>query len=466
MVDTVTTRCPRASPVGARSPCVCGAYFAATVGEQLLSPLFPTAADDLGLSEGQGGIAFGVLALAIAVFNMVSGVGAAAVVGDHRDPVQHGRRPAAGAVVGRDGRRLRQRARRPGAAGRRRRAVLPGRPASRGIVRRARHARLRDGHLRRRVQPRAHRRRAARRARGRRRDGACRSGSPPGSPCAALRRHVADDDRATGARRAGWSLPWRAVLGLPTVVGTVGAILQYGVIPFLTTFAVDEWELSAGRGGDRAHRRPAALDRGQDRRRRQRRPHRRQGERPPHRACCSRRPAWLWVLAPGRHRHLSHRGLFAGTVSSLGPVANVLAVERFGQNGMALGTYRSAADRHRRALAGVVIGNSPSACDRRLPSACSSRCRCCGSAGARAIDRHDRGSDADARARRCAGRRRPPRPRRRSGRARPAAPSCTPIGDVLTTRGAAAGAPRRRRRASRPRSAHRRRRAATPTAVR
>ena len=40
---------------------VCVAYLVATTGEQLLSPLFPTAADDLGLSVARGGLAFGTL---------------------------------------------------------------------------------------------------------------------------------------------------------------------------------------------------------------------------------------------------------------------------------------------------------------------------------------------------------------------------------------------------------------------
>ena len=50
--------------------------------------------------------------------------------------------------------------------------------------------------------------------------------------------------------------------------------------------------------------------------------------------------------------------LFAGTVSSIFPVANVLAVERFGNNGLALGAYRSV-QIGIGALAGVIIGNSP-----------------------------------------------------------------------------------------------------------
>ncbi len=40
--------------------------------------------------------------------------------------------------------------------------------------------------------------------------------------------------------------PAKAVVGLPTVIGAVGAVCQYGAIPFLTTFAVVEWGLRAG----------------------------------------------------------------------------------------------------------------------------------------------------------------------------------------------------------------------------
>jgi len=48
-----------------------------------------------------------------------------------------------------------------------------------------------------------------------------------------------------------------------------------------------------------------------------------------------------WVLLPGNIATYAIAALFAGTVSSLGPVANILAFERFGRNGMALGMYRS-----------------------------------------------------------------------------------------------------------------------------
>ena len=180
MVDTVYEMSAGQPRWGAIA-LVCGAYFAATVGEQLLSPLFPTAHDDLGLSEGQGGIAFGALALAIAVFNMVSGVAlrrwSAITVIRCSTIVTVG-----GRCRGRDGRHVRRRPCRPGAVGGRSGVVLPGRPAGRGDLRRSESSRLCDGHLRRRVQHRARGRRAARRAGGRVGMAASRSGSPPGSP--------------------------------------------------------------------------------------------------------------------------------------------------------------------------------------------------------------------------------------------------------------------------------------------
>jgi fucose permease len=49
-----------------------------------------------------------------------------------------------------------------------------------------------------------------------------------------------------------------------------------------------------------------------------------------------------WVLLPAGWPAYALAAVFAGWVSSLFPVANVLAVERFGQNGAALGAYRSA----------------------------------------------------------------------------------------------------------------------------
>jgi predicted MFS family arabinose efflux permease len=132
----------------------------------------------------------------------------------------------------------------------------------------------------------------------------------------------------------------RTVLALPTAVGTILSICQYGAIPFLTTFAVDEWGLSAtsaatvlvagriisivakvlgGASADRVGAKASA---------------RRTG-------IALTATGLAWVLAPGSLPTYALAALFAGMVSSLGPVANVLAVERFGNDGMALGAYRS-----------------------------------------------------------------------------------------------------------------------------
>jgi hypothetical protein len=72
-----------------------------------------------------------------------------------------------------------------------------------------------------------------------------------------------------------------------------------------------------------------------------------------------------WVLLHGSLVTYGLAALFAGMVSSLGPVANILAVERFGGDGMALGAYRSvqialgAAASALIGLAGDVFGLRP-----------------------------------------------------------------------------------------------------------
>jgi DHA1 family inner membrane transport protein len=62
-----------AKPNWAAFTLICLAYFVTTTGEQMLSPLFPVVADDLGLSVTQGGIAFAVLTGTIAATNLVGG---------------------------------------------------------------------------------------------------------------------------------------------------------------------------------------------------------------------------------------------------------------------------------------------------------------------------------------------------------------------------------------------------------
>jgi predicted MFS family arabinose efflux permease len=333
---------------------VCGTYLAATVGEQLLSPLFPTAREDLGLSEGQGGVAFGALALAIAVFNMVSGVAlrrwsAITVIRGGTVVTAAGAVAAAladgfGAVL------VGQILLGAGAgvffpAGLQAVAIFAGpnrRGFAMGIYGVAFSIGLAVAALFGVI-------------------GASSGWRVPfwiaaGLAVAAL---LVTSTMSTDppVRGAPWSLPWRAVMGLPTIVGTVGSILQYGVLAFFATYAVDQWGLSQARaagllavgrlvsivakvvGGasaDRIGPRASLLRTG----------------------VLLSVTGVLWVSLPAGIVTYGIAALFAGTVSSIFPVANVLAVERFGGNGLALGAYRSA-QIGIGALAGVIIGNSP-----------------------------------------------------------------------------------------------------------
>lgn len=333
---------------------VCGTYFAATVGEQLLSPLFPTARHELGLSEGQGGVAFGVLALAIAVFNMVSGVALrrwSAITVIRCGTVV----TACGAIVAAladefAGIVVAQVLLGAGAglffpAGLQAVAIFAG-PTRRGFAMGIYGVAFSIGL-------------AVAALFGV--IGASAGWRVPfwiaaGLAIAAL---VVTATMSTDqpVRGAPWSLPWRAVLGLPTIVGTVGAILQYGVLAFFATYAVDVWELSEARAAallaaGRIVSIGAKLVGGAS------------ADRIGPRASVLRTgvvlsvTGVLWVSLPAGIVTYCIAALFAGTVSSIFPVANVLAVERFGGNGLALGAYRSA-QIGIGALAGVVIGNSP-----------------------------------------------------------------------------------------------------------
>lgn len=53
---------------------VCIAYLATTTGESLLAPIYPVAADELGLDLAAAGTGFAILAFSIATANLVSGV--------------------------------------------------------------------------------------------------------------------------------------------------------------------------------------------------------------------------------------------------------------------------------------------------------------------------------------------------------------------------------------------------------
>jgi predicted MFS family arabinose efflux permease len=334
---------------------LCLAYFVTTTGEQMLSPLFPTVADDLGLSVTQGGIAFAVLTGAIAVTNLVGGAALR-----HFAPSTLVRMAAAAgvagcvvnAVAGNYATLLAGQALLGAAAGLFFPAGLQGvgiaaGPAKRGFAMGIYGVAFSLGLTAAAVL------------------GAIGAGLGWRTPfwIAAvlfLGAGIAAWWTDLGPRTASTdrSVPWREVLTLPTYVGIVLAVLQYGAIPFLTTFAVTRWGISAaaaatvlivGRllsivakviGGASADRIGAKAS--------------------------ARRTSIVltatglaWVLAPGNIATYAIAAVFAGTVSSLGPVANILAVERFGQNGMALGMYRSvqiALGAAGSAVVGVVAG--------------------------------------------------------------------------------------------------------------
>lgn len=317
---------------------LCVAYFATTTGEQMLSPLFPTVAADLGLSVTQGGIAFATLTGAIAVTNLVGGallrryapvtlVRLACVLGAGGAAVN--------AVAGGFGPLLIGQLLLGAAAGVFFPAGLQGvgiaaGPSKRGFAMGIYGVAFSAGLLAAAVLGAL---------------GASAGWRVPFWVAAvmfvAAGLAAGSTDLGPRATVVGAKIPWREILTLPTQVGIVLAVLQYGSIPFLTTFAVQRWGISAGAaatvlivgrlisivakviGGASADRIGAKAS--------------------------ARRTAIVlsatgvaWVLLPGHLATYALAAVFAGTVSSLGPVANILAVERFGQNGMALGMYRSA----------------------------------------------------------------------------------------------------------------------------
>lgn len=333
---------------------VCLTYMAATVGEQVLSPLFPTTRGDLGLSKGQGGVAFAVLALAIAGCNLVSGsllrhvtastmlrwsmvttvAGAvvAALAGGFAAIVVAQVLLGAGAGLffpaGLQGvRAFGGSARRGFAMG------IYGVAFSAGLTIAALLGTL----------------------------GAAWSWRAAFWVTAALGAvalvamlgmHTPPPDRTVSR-----GVPWRLVLGLPTLVGSVGAVLQYGVLAFFTTYAVDNWELTEGKAAGvlavgRVLSIVAKLVGG------------RTTDRVGPRRSVFRTGLLLtgtglaWVLLPAGPVTYAIAAVFAGTVSSIFPAANVMAVELFGNHGLALGAYRSV-QIGLGALAGFLIGNSP-----------------------------------------------------------------------------------------------------------
>lgn len=161
---------------------------------------------------------------------------------------------------------------------------------------------------------------------------------------------------------AGWASVRRAA-SLPTWVGAAGAMCQYGTISFLTTFAVQKWNLSAADAAailavGRVLSIVAKIISGSS------------SDRVGPHASGRWTGAVLivtglaWVLLPAGLPAYACAAVFAGAVSSTGPIANMLAVQRFGRDGMALGAFRST-QIALGACAGAVIGFAGDALDLR-----------------------------------------------------------------------------------------------------
>ncbi|MGD9705763.1 MAG: MFS transporter [Acidimicrobiia bacterium] len=317
---------------------VCFAYLAVTVGEQVLSPVFPTAADEFGLSSADGGLAFGVLAGSIAVANLIGGVllqrlGAARLIAVSAAVTALGSvvaaiAPSFGVLV------AAQLLLGLGAglffpAGLQAVAILAG-PRRKGFAMGIYGVAFSGGLTL-----------------------AAVLGAVGASEEWRIAFWVSAGLSVAGAVSAGGlrvtATPRSAeaprlrvahVLGLPTAVGSVGAICQYGAIPFLTTYAVSQWGMAKASAAlllaiGRVVSIVAKLVGGAS------------ADRLGPRASV-RRTAFVlvgtglaWVLLPAGLVTYGLAAIFAGTVSSLFPAANLLAVERFGQHGTALGAYRS-----------------------------------------------------------------------------------------------------------------------------
>jgi NNP family nitrate/nitrite transporter-like MFS transporter len=315
---------------------VCLAYLAATTGEALLSPVFPVAADDLGLDLALGGIAFGTLTATIAVANLVGGAllprfGAARLIGVAMVFTAFGGLAAAGA---------------PSFAGLLLAQVLLGAGSGLSFPAGLQAVGLAAG---------PHRRGFAMGIYGVAFSGGLTLAAVLGALGAGSGWRLPFLAATVLAVAAGISTLWldlpkaisdgrrtrlAEVLGVPTAVGSVGAVCQYGTVSFLTTFAVAQWGLTAAAAAvllaaGRVLSIVAKLVSGAS------------ADRVGPRVSARRTAVVLtatglaWTLLPGSPLVYALAAVFAGTVSSLFPIANLLAVERFGQRGGALGVYRS-----------------------------------------------------------------------------------------------------------------------------
>jgi MFS family permease len=74
MTSATTSEPTTVAPRWAAFTMICVAYLATTTGESLLAPIYPVAAPELGLDLAGAGAAFAVLAFSIAIANLASGL--------------------------------------------------------------------------------------------------------------------------------------------------------------------------------------------------------------------------------------------------------------------------------------------------------------------------------------------------------------------------------------------------------
>ena len=161
----------------------------------------------------------------------------------------------------------------------------------------------------------------------------------------------------------------RDAIGVPAVVGSAAAVSQYGTIAFLPTFAVVVWGLPVGRAAlllalARVLSVPAKLLAGHAADR--------LGPLPTVRllGAVLGVTGVLWTLLPERAWAVAPAVVFAATVSAVFPVANLLAYDSFGSRGPLLGTYRSV-QMGVGAVASAAIGAAASTVGLRPTLACT-----------------------------------------------------------------------------------------------
>lgn len=352
MTSATTPEATTAAPRWFAFTLVCVAYLAVTTGESLLAPVYPVAAPELGLDLAGAGVAFAVLAFSIAAANLLSGVLLRTLTANHVIVLALAASTAGGAagafasapwqffgaqiLLGAGAGLLY-----PAAimsiglfAGPRRRGFAMGVFGvffSGGLTLAAGLAAL-----------------------GARLD--WRVSFAIGAALAIVAAvgvwPIAGAPRSDGDSSLFAGL--RDVLGVPTAVGVVGGISQYATISFFPVFAVTVWGVSDARAAaflaaGRVLSIPAKLASG---------------------ALADRRGpiqaarltgavlgmcGLAWTLLPWVPVAAAGGIAFTAGVSGLFPLANVLAFERVGRSGGALGAFRSL-QLGAGAVAGFVLG--------------------------------------------------------------------------------------------------------------